>query len=210
VLRLPLFAGRVLWLCHHRVKAALRYAPALLGLDPAAPEPESRLGMAKGGADLAPGVRVHVWPRRPVLAASPACRPVLPPGPCTSHPQPAARSCHPVPTTSHLQPAARPWQPIPATSHPQPAARFCHPNPATCHPQLAARTWHPIPATSLPQPGSWQPRFPQPATRSLGPGTRFPQPATHSRAGSRRRIAGDGSQAEARETLGGRERIEAA
>jgi hypothetical protein len=39
--RLLLFAWWIVWLCHHRVKAALRYAPALRGLDPAVSEPES-------------------------------------------------------------------------------------------------------------------------------------------------------------------------
>jgi hypothetical protein len=46
---LPLIARRIVWICYLRVKATLRYAPALRGLDTEATDPRSLLGMAMRG-----------------------------------------------------------------------------------------------------------------------------------------------------------------
>jgi hypothetical protein len=46
---LPLIARRIVRICYLRVKATLRFAPALLGLDPEATDPRSLLGMAMRG-----------------------------------------------------------------------------------------------------------------------------------------------------------------
>jgi hypothetical protein len=46
---LPRIARRIVWICYLRVKATLRFAPALRGLDAEATDPRSLLGMAMRG-----------------------------------------------------------------------------------------------------------------------------------------------------------------
>jgi hypothetical protein len=45
----PLIARRIVRICYLRVKATLRFAPALRGLDAEATDPRSLLGMAMKG-----------------------------------------------------------------------------------------------------------------------------------------------------------------
>jgi hypothetical protein len=46
---LPLIARRIMRICYLRVKATLRFAPALRGLDAEATDPRSLLGIAMRG-----------------------------------------------------------------------------------------------------------------------------------------------------------------
>jgi hypothetical protein len=53
-----------MWICYLRVKATLRFAPTLRGLDAEAIDPRSLLGMAmrgRNGEELPPAILTYFW-----------------------------------------------------------------------------------------------------------------------------------------------------